>query len=40
MTDDILLNCMAMDIHDNIIRWVQRVPIDTLESKDFWEGID
>ncbi len=39
MTDDILVGMFAMDIHDNIITWTQRLPIDTIESKDFWESI-
>lgn len=39
MTDDVLIGMMVMDIHDNIIRWIERVPVDTLESKDFWESI-
>jgi len=37
---EIILNMMVMDIHDNVIRWVQRVPIDTLEQKEFWDGIN
>ncbi len=37
---EILLNMMVMDIHDNVIRWVQRVQLDTLEQKEFWDGIN
>jgi hypothetical protein len=36
---DILVGMFAVDIHDNVIRWVERIPVDTLESKDFWESI-
>jgi len=36
---DILCNCWAEDIHGNRFEWVQRFPIDTEESKQFWESI-
>lgn len=37
---DMLVGCWAEDIHGNIIKWVQRIPVDTIQSKQFWDGIN